>query len=241
MQTVLLVVCWFGVSCMLGAQTRKNVALGLNLNSAHIQSTAFSPYVKSGIAPGISIRYEKVSKRPWYIQLEFAKGDLSSSIDEGRSFYELFHFALRYTKLFSVSEDKMWLGGSVSLLNGIVGQTPFPNNSFLYDVSVPALALATLNRFALNENILLENHLLVDLMVLLARNDFTGTPVATLRLSTPFDRINLANSLRLKFKNGKNTVAIGYRFSMIRNTAITALFTQHGLELIYSFNLDKAL
>ncbi|MEM1328500.1 MAG: hypothetical protein AAGI23_21270 [Bacteroidota bacterium] len=239
MRLSIIILLLLSNSLMLIGQVQQHLELGLRLNQTNIQSLSFSPYVKSGLLPGVFLAYEKMQERPWHLQIEFQKGNLNSAIDEGDTFYELFDFAIRYTKLFPVIKDKMWIGGSLTALDGIVGRTPFINNSILHDVSMTALGIATLNSVSVTQKVNIENRFSMDLAAWLSRNEFSSKIGTRYWFSTPLDRINLNNQLRCNVRFDQHTVGLGYQFSMIRNFANKSIFSQHSMELAYIFHFGK--
>ncbi len=194
-----------------------------------IQHSGFSPFVKSGNLWGINIAYTKLTKNPWFLQMEFHSGNLNSDIDGDINFFNFLDFEMRFAKLFGISE-KLAIGPSFSLLDGFVGKSRFSNNTYLHDATIPSIAFVARYASDISEKLTLENQFIVDALFINSRNEFSGRPSIKFRFSSPSDRLNLSNKLTFLLKTPKSNLLFTYRFAYMRNNPVDATLFQHGFE-----------
>jgi len=236
MPRLLLLLLLCGCSHFVLAQSTKQLEIGLRFTPTSLQHHSFSPYFKSGLTTGVHLNYSKQSTRPWYLQVEFHKGNLNSDLDGGIVFYELYDFEFRFSKFFPLLNPHMLIGPSLTLLDGIVAETIYSNNTILHDAAVPGLSVATLNKFTIGEKIQLENHFSFDILTLLSRNDYSNRPSLKFRLSSLGDRINFSNKISWIQHTNRSSFVLSYRFGMMRNFTVNAFLFQHGVEIGYRFS-----
>lgn len=237
MKQIVLLVLFVFSSIYLTAQS--DLILSYQVTAHSYLHPGYSGYTKTGKLTGFAMRFDKYKSKNWFIDAHFLSGDLSSSIDGRNTFYEMYKIKLSYGRYLFTSSN-FDFGLTLSLLDGVISETVFPNNRYVHDVSVPGIKGIIKYKYALNSKFNIINELELELISLHSRNTYSTRPSLKFRFSLPHDKFGIYHSIGLSgpFSQRTNWILI-INTAYIQSTDLDIRHFQSGVQFGLKIPLSK--
>lgn len=222
-------------------RAQANLEVAINVHSSSYIHPGYSPYTKSGILKGFNIKYSKASAKPWFFYTHYASGNLKSEIDGSSGFFDFYPINISFGKYFN-RYKQFQFGFSLSLLDGYVAESKFPNNRYVHDLSLSGLKGLVRHEYKLSSKFKLVNSFALELFSLHFRNSYSTRASLRFRPVFPNKKFGVYYSFGVASQNTEQVNwFLRYKITYVQSSDLAIKYFQNGLEIGLLFPIMKKI